>query len=160
MLCNIQVLCNTLLYNTLLYNMVLLYNHPCMLYNILVLTNRVLYNMLYNMLHMIIQNICPLLISTVIIRRHKLPPAPLQRLSCPLSSILCSFLTPLRRFFHSDMAWLAPAIQPHPDVELVQPTSVSSPQIDGAGWACCFHPQSTASVTHDPARSQPCTDIG
>ena len=124
MLCNMQVLCNTLLCNTLLYNRMVIYNLPCMLYNILM----VLYNMLYSMLHVITHNTCPLLISTVIIRRHRLLPAPLQRLSCPSSSILCSFLSPLLRFFHSDMAWLAPAIPPHPEVELVQPTSVASPR--------------------------------
>ena len=112
------------------------YNHPCMLCNILVLyntllyipcliTNMELYNMLHNMLHI---NACSLLISTVIICRHRLLPAPLQRRSCPSSSILCSFLSPLLRFFHSDMAWLAPAIPPHPEVELVQPTSVASPR--------------------------------
>ena len=75
-----------------------------------------------------------LFISTVIIRRHTLLPAPLQRLRCPSSSIPCSFLTPLLSFCHSDMAWLTPAIPPHPEVELVQPTSVASPRA-GIGYS-------------------------
>jgi hypothetical protein len=70
-----------------------------------------------------------LFISTVIICRHTLLPAQLQRLRCPSSSIPCSFLTPLLSFCHSDMAWQTPAIPPHPKVELVQPTSVASHEL-------------------------------
>ena len=115
---------------------------------------------------------CLSIISTVIIGWLMLLPTPLQRRCCPSSSIPCSFLAPLLSFCHSYMQWLAPPIPPHPEVKLVQPTSVAPPsagngnssiavaQIDEAGWACCFQPQSTASLAHDQARSQPCTDKG
>ena len=64
------------------------------------------FNMLYN---------THLFIIPVIICRPTLPPAPLQCLRCPSSSILCTFLASLLSFCHSDMAWLTPAIAPHPD---------------------------------------------
>jgi hypothetical protein len=68
---------------------------------------------------------CLSIISTVIIGWLTLIPAPLQRRSCPSSSIPRSFLAPLLSIRHSDMPWLAPPIRPHPEVELIQPTSVA-----------------------------------
>ena len=70
---------------------------------------------------------CLSIISTVIIGWLMLLPTPLQRRCCPSSSIPRSFLAPLLSFCHSDMPWLAPPIPPHPEVELVQPTSVAPP---------------------------------
>jgi hypothetical protein len=86
------------------------------------------------MLYNIICNMCVSIISTVIIRWHTLLSVQLQCRSCPSSSIPRSFLTPLLSFCHSDMQWLAPPIQPlaHPEVELVQPTSVD-PSSAGIG---------------------------
>ena len=79
---------------------------------------QIAFNMLYNNHLSILHDI---------IGKPTLPPAPLQCLRCPSSSIPCTFLAPLLSLRHSDMAWLTPAIAPHPDVELVQPTSVASP---------------------------------
>jgi len=53
-------------------------------------------------------------------------PSPFQRLSCSQTLFSQSLLTPLLSFSDSDLAWLTPAIPPHPDVELIQPTSVAS----------------------------------
>ncbi len=81
------------------------------------------------MLYNTIGNMCLSIISTVIIGCLTLLPAPLQRRHCPSSSITRSFLALLLSFCHrdSDMQWLAPPIQPHPEVELIQPTSVAPP---------------------------------
>jgi hypothetical protein len=80
------------------------------------------------MLYNIICNMCLSIISTVIIGWLTLLQAPLQRRNCPSSSITRSFLAPLLSFCHSDMPWLPPPILPHPEVELIQPTSVAPPR--------------------------------
>ena len=80
------------------------------------------------MLYHTLGKMCLSISSTVIIGWLMLLPTPLQRRCCPSSSIPCSFLAPLLSFCHSDMPWLAPPIPPHPEVELIQPTSVAPPR--------------------------------
>jgi hypothetical protein len=87
---------------------------------------------LHSMLYKIICNMClsnfnhPM-ISTVISSWHACLQAQLHSCSCQQSSIFCLFLMPLLSICHSDMQWLPPHIQPHPEVELVLPTSVALP---------------------------------
>ena len=75
-------------------------------------------------------------IRHLIILVFRLPPdrffplssAPLHRLSCSLASFTQSLPSPSLSFFHSDLAWLTSSVAPHPEVELIEPTSVASPQ--------------------------------
>jgi hypothetical protein len=53
--------------------------------------------------------------------------SPLHRLNCSLASFSQSLPTPLLSFFHSDLARLPQHIEPHPEVELMEPASVASP---------------------------------
>ncbi len=66
-------------------------------------------------------------------------PSPCQRLCCSQTQFSQTLHTPLLSFSHIDLAWLTPAIppHPHPDVELIQPTSVASPfaGIRHSSWA-------------------------
>ena len=75
-------------------------------------------------------------IRHLIILVFRLPPdrffplssAPLHRLSCSLASFTQSLPSPSLSFFHIDLAWLTSSVAPHPEVELIEPTSVASPQ--------------------------------
>jgi hypothetical protein len=51
-----------------------------------------------------------------------------HRLRCSLASFMHSLSSPLLGFFHSDLAWLTSSVAPHPEVELIEPTSVASAQ--------------------------------
>jgi hypothetical protein len=101
--------------------------------------DNVLHNRLHNMLHVniMIHNV-PFIHQHCHHPQAHAPPCAASASLLPFvrssSSIPCSFLTPLLSFCHSDMALLTPAIPPHPEVELVQPTSVASPSA-GIGYS-------------------------
>ena len=61
-------------------------------------------------------------------RLFQLSSAPLHRLSCSLASFTQLLPSPSLSFFHIDLAWLTSSVAPHPEVELIEPTSVASPQ--------------------------------
>ena len=77
--------------------------------------------MVYNIRHLII-----LTFRLHPARFFPLSSAPLHRLSCSLSSFTCSLLSPPLSLCHSYFAWLTPSVAPHPEVELIEPTSVAS----------------------------------
>jgi hypothetical protein len=52
--------------------------------------------------------------------------SPLQRLNCSLASFSQSFPTPLLSFCYSDPVRLPLPIEPHPEVELIEPASVAT----------------------------------
>ena len=59
-------------------------------------------------------------------RFFPLSSAPLHRFRCLSSSFGRSLPSPLLSLCHSDFAWLTPSVAPHPEVELIEPTSVAS----------------------------------
>jgi hypothetical protein len=132
-----------------------------------------LYNRLHNILYNIVCNMCLSIISTVIICWLTLLLAPLQRRRCPgrqaslvRSLRLCSASAkvtcsgwPLP--YSHIKRWACTAYFCCPSQRWYDLQQLHSGcQIDEAGWACCFQPQSTASLAHDQACSQPCTDEG
>jgi hypothetical protein len=121
---------------------------------------------MYNIIHW--HYICLSFISTVFIHLHMLLPVKIQCRSCLSSSIPSSFLTVCLRSASATVTCHAlpcSHIQRLTFIISVQ-LEVASPRAGignssfavaksmgqgGARRACCFHPQSTASLAHDPA---------
>ena len=88
-----------------------------------------LYSMVYSMVYHMVYNFRHLIILTFRLHPARFSPlssAPLHRLGCSMSSLTRSLPSPPLSFCHSDFAWLTPSVAPHPEVELIEPTSVSS----------------------------------
>ena len=101
-----------------------IYTIPCMVYTIFRL-----YIIIYSMVYHMVYNIRHLIILTFRLhpaRFFPLSSAPLHRLRCSSSSFTRSLPSPPLSFCHSDFAWLTPSVAPHPEVELIEPTSVAS----------------------------------
>ena len=77
--------------------------------------------MVYNIRHLII-----LTFRLHPARFSPLSSAPIHRLRCSSSSFTRSLPSPPLSLCHSDFAWLTPSVAPHPEVELIEPTSVAS----------------------------------
>ena len=118
---------------------------------------------------------CLSIISTVIICWLTLLHVPLQRRRCPCRRVslvrslrlcsasatvtCCGWPLPYRHIQRGSLNSLL--LLPLPAlVSATAPSLSECGQIYEAGWAYCFQPQSTASLAHDQARSQPCTDKG
>jgi hypothetical protein len=85
--------------------------------------------MIYSMVFHMVYNIRHLIILTFRLhpaRFFPLSSAPLHRFRCLSSSFTRSLPSPLLSLCHSDFAWLTPSVAPHPEVELIEPTSVAS----------------------------------
>ena len=95
------------------------------IYHIYVLYHIMIYSMVYNMVY----NIRHLIILTFRLhpaRFFPLSSVPLHHFHC-LSSLFTRLLfSPSLSLCHSDFAWLTPSVAPHPEVELIEPTSVAS----------------------------------
>ena len=77
--------------------------------------------MLYNTRHSFI-----LIFLLHPVRFLPLRSALLHSLSCSLSSFNHLLPSPLLSSCQSYLAWLSPSVQPHPEVDLIEPTSVAS----------------------------------
>ena len=88
------------------------------------------YSMLYTVYHMVcnIRHLIILVFRLPLDRLFPLSSAPLHSLSCSLASFTQLLPSPSLSFFHIDLAWLTSSVAPHPEVELIEPTSVASPQ--------------------------------
>ena len=92
------------------------------------------YRMQYIMVYHMVHNIRYLIISVFLlrvltpVRLFPLSSVPLHSLSCLLASFMHSLSSPLLCFFHSDLVWLTSSLAPHPEVELIESTSVASAQ--------------------------------
>ena len=89
------------------------------------------YRMQYIMVYHMVHNIRYLIISVFLlivltpVRLFPLSSVPLHSLSCLLASFMHSLSSPLLCIFHSDLVC---SLAPHPEVELIESTSVASAQ--------------------------------